>query len=63
MVFSYTSEVGCPSRTSPGASLVQHIFNDIFFLLNETEICNYADDTTIYCLHHELQEGTIRLDG
>ena len=29
-------------------------------MLNETEICNYADDTTIYCSHQELQEVTIR---
>ena len=37
--------------------------NVIFFLLNETEICNYADDATIYCLHQELQEVTTRLEN
>ena len=30
--------------------------------LNETEICNYADDTTIYCSHKELHEVTLRLE-
>ena len=32
-------------------------------MLNETEICNYADDTTIYCSHQELQEVTIGLEN
>ena len=32
-------------------------------MLNETEICNYADDTTIYCSHKELQEVTLRLEN
>ena len=32
-------------------------------MLNETEICNYADDATIYCSHQELQEVTIRLEN
>ena len=32
-------------------------------MLNETEICNYADDTTIYCSHQELQEVTTRLEN
>ena len=37
--------------------------NDIFLSSNETEICNYADDTTIYCSHKELQEVTLRLEN
>ena len=35
----------------------------MFLLLNETEICNYADDTTIYCPHKELQEVALRLEN
>ena len=27
------------------------------------KICNYADDTTIYCSHKELQEVTLRLEN
>ena len=37
--------------------------NDTFFLLNETEVCNYADDTALYCSHQELKEVTIRLEN
>ena len=32
-------------------------------MLNETEICNYADDTTIYCSHKELQEVLLKLEN
>ena len=32
--------------------------DDIFLLLNETEICNYAFDATIYCSHQELHKVT-----
>ena len=32
-------------------------------MLNETEICNYADDTTIYCSYKELQAVTLRLEN
>ena len=39
------------------------LYRDIFLLLNETEICNYADDTTIYCSHKELQEVILRLEN
>ena len=33
------------------------------FLLDETEICTYADDATIYFSYQELQEVTIRLEN
>ena len=32
-------------------------------MLNETEICKYADDATIYSWHQELQEVTTRLEN
>ncbi len=28
--------------------------NDIFFLVTDTEICNYADDTTIFSCGYEI---------
>ena len=50
-----------PQGSVLGPLLLNIFINDIFLLLNETEICNYADDTTIYCSHKELQEVTLRL--
>ena len=60
--FSSWKEVklSIPQGSVLGPLLFNIFSNGIFFLPNETEICNYADDT-IYCSHQELQEVTIRL--
>ena len=56
-------KLGVPQGSVLGPLLFNIFINDIFLLLNETEICNYADDTTIYCSHRELQEVTLRLEN
>ena len=38
-----------------GVLLFNVFINDLFLLVEETEICNYADDTTIYVCGHELE--------
>ena len=43
-------------------SLLFHIFiNDLFFLVEEIESCNYAGDTTIYVCDNELQHSVSSL--
>ena len=43
--------------------LLFNVFIDDLFLLNETEICYCAEDTTVYCSHQELQKVTLRLEN
>ena len=51
-----------PQGSLLGPLLFNIIFNDIFLSLNETEICNYANDTTIYC-SKELLGVPLRLEN
>ena len=63
--FSFWKEMKLcvPHRSVLGPLLFNIFINDIFLLLNETEICYYADDTTIQCSHQELKEVTLRLES
>ena len=36
--------------------------NDIFFLVNDTEVCNYADDTTIFACDSDVNKVQYRLE-
>ena len=43
--------------------LLLHVFiNDLFFLVDEIEICNYADDATMYVCGHELEHIVSNLE-
>ena len=52
------------SQGSVLTSLLLNIFiNGILFLLNNSQICNYTDDKTIYFSHQKLQELAIKLEN
>ena len=46
-------------RRTPGSVLGPLLFNvyinDMFYMIEHTELCNFADDTTPYSCHHNLQ--------
>ena len=46
---------GVPKGSVLGPLLLYVFINEFFFLVEETEICNYADDTTIYVCDHKLE--------
>ena len=45
-----------------GPLLFNVFINDLFFLAEETEVCNHADDTTIYVCGSELEHVVSSLE-
>ena len=51
------TETGVPQRSIVGPLLFNIFLNDIFYFINNGDLCNYADDNTLYSVGKKPKHG------
>ena len=57
-----TQKIGVPQRPVLGPLLFNIFIKDIFSPVNDTEVCNYADDTPLYVRDKNLRTVLAKLE-
>ena len=57
-----TQKIGVPQGLVLGPLPFNIFINDVFYLVNDNEICNYADDTTLYTCYEKRSTVLSKLE-
>ena len=56
------TNLGVPQHSVIGTLLFNIYIADIFYLVNGTNVCHYADDTTLYSCDREVKDVIAKLE-